>query len=347
MIISVTGYGATGASAYVDLLREFDEVQSFPASVEFQILQEPDGLVDLQYNIVESRRRLNSNAAIKRFKDNINNVRNSKLQRLTKGRFKKISNDYIDKIIMISWKGRSNFDPIDLRGFFDNRYFRIPNYLLGKVLALINKNMSWPLYQPRYFSYMDSESFCILTKEYIKELLEAGGMNIQRPIVLEQVFNTSNPTVGMNYFDKIYSIIVDRDPRDVFMLTNHIYKNAGSFMPNTGDVKKFVTYYRTIHTPKSKNPNIRYVWYEDLIFQYEKVCQFITEWLGIKHCLKGSYFKPDCSINNTQIFQRFPEYREDIRYIEKELIDYLYPFNEMKGNINFIPANCGIFDKQK
>ena len=64
MIIGVTGYGGSGASACIALIKEFDNVQFYRDSTEFQILQQPDGITDLRYNLVESRRRIRRNCKL-------------------------------------------------------------------------------------------------------------------------------------------------------------------------------------------------------------------------------------------------------------------------------------------
>ena len=47
MIIGITGYGYSGASAYIDVLKEFDGIQSLKKNNEFPIFQQTDGIFDL------------------------------------------------------------------------------------------------------------------------------------------------------------------------------------------------------------------------------------------------------------------------------------------------------------
>ena len=71
MIIGVTGYGVTGASAFIDLICEFEDVQHYDPHIELQLLQRPDSIRDLRFNLVESRRRLNISTSISRFVNHI------------------------------------------------------------------------------------------------------------------------------------------------------------------------------------------------------------------------------------------------------------------------------------
>ena len=65
--IACVGYHATGAGVIDDLFREFDNVAQGMYEVETRLLQDPDGISDLEYNLVENPHRLNSGYALKRY----------------------------------------------------------------------------------------------------------------------------------------------------------------------------------------------------------------------------------------------------------------------------------------
>lgn len=347
MIIGITGYGCTGASAVIDLLQEFEDVQSYRSSVEFQVLQQPDGILDLHYHVVEAGRRLSNNVAIKRFIRNINSPGTGQIRRFTNNQYEYLSMEYIRKIIQIQWKGKSAFDPPDLRLFYDTLRLKLFNKVVNKCLNMISKKMAWPPKGMRYFAMLDEHSFVKITREYIRDLLNASGFDLNKPIILEQLFNTSEPLAGVEYVDEPISIIVDRDPRDVYLLMNHYYSRGTSFMPDTGDVEQFITYYKNLHRKVVEDPRVIYVQFEDLIYDYNKTCEKIEIIMqGRKHIHKGQRFKPECSINNTMLYQKFPQYSDEIKKIEEELSEYLYPFEEKRKQINFVAADVGMFDRQ-
>ena len=66
-IISCASYYGSGSSAITDFVSEFDSVYSF-TDEEFRFVQDPDGVSDLEYNLVENFNRHNSGHAIKRYK---------------------------------------------------------------------------------------------------------------------------------------------------------------------------------------------------------------------------------------------------------------------------------------
>lgn len=346
MIVGITGYGATGASAYIDLLKEFEGIQSLPSSIEFQLLQQQDGICDLKYYLVKAGRRLSTNCILKRFQKNILNPRIYNVNKITGGKYKSLTEEYFKKLVQIQWQGKSGFDPVDIKSFYDVLSMRMVNRAINKILRNINGKYGWPLPQKRYFSYFNEEEFDRITSEYLHGILESLGFFNDSPIMLEQIFNTTHPTEGMEYFDDARSLVIDRDPRDVYVISNMTMRSGASFMPNTGDVKDFVSYYRALHTPKSNDPRVIYLQYEDLIYDYEQTILKISELLGLKHVNKGAFFKPEYSINNTQQYLKHPELEKEIQYIEEHLIDLLYPFDEKKSNITYTPKNVKAFDRQ-
>jgi len=66
--ITCVSYHATGSSAIDDFFKEFDNCTSGPSDYEARLLQDPDGISDLEYNLVENPHRLNSGFALKRFR---------------------------------------------------------------------------------------------------------------------------------------------------------------------------------------------------------------------------------------------------------------------------------------
>ena len=66
--VTCISYHATGSGAVDDYLREFDGFTYAPSDVECRFLQDPDGISDLEYNLVDNWHRLNSGFAVKRYK---------------------------------------------------------------------------------------------------------------------------------------------------------------------------------------------------------------------------------------------------------------------------------------
>lgn len=334
MIIGVTGYGYSGASALLDLLKEFEGIQYVP--FEFQIIQEPDGLLDLMNGLVKSKRRLYTNTVVNRFFNCINGYGCLNLSNYLNGKLGEISKNYINSLVELKWEGRSNYDPEDIRYTLDKRKFIFINKLVGTILKTFNHHIVWPPSKERFFAFLDEETFIQKTQQYVNNLLVEAGIDTAGTIILDQIFSSSDPLSGSEFFaDDVLSIIVDRDPRDVYIMTNILYPERCRFMPNLGDVDKFIKYYKLLHHNKTNDNRVLYLRFEDLIYRYDKTVSYLEGLLKKQHILPKSYFKPELSINNTQMFNNYPNYKEDISKIECELADYLFDFEVVKNNVLF------------
>ena len=323
MLLNVSGFGSTGASGYFDLISEFEGIQTFSRNVEFQIIQQPDGINDLFYGLFSGNRILHQNALYS-FLDNIVNKRNKPLDAVLNNRFRELSYEYFNSLDVISWKGKSSFDSLDYLNAFDRQPLAFCIKVYNKLLAPFNIRIN--NYKKRYYSLVTKDNFILNTKKYLKSLFECSGMDINKDILVEQCFGAENPLEGMIFFDEPISIIVDRDPRDVFILSNYLFKNDNAYMPNDGDVRKFVAYYKALHKTIVKDPRLFYVKFEDLVFRYEDTCLFIENLLHKKHIKKKESFKPELSINNTKLYIKYPCFADEIKYIEENLKGYLYDF---------------------
>lgn len=100
-VISCASYHGTGSSAITDFLGEFDNVCSM-TNYEFRFVQDPDGISDLEYNLVENHNRHNSGHALKRFKRltdfNAGTKFNKRYEPFFDNQYKKISYKYIDRL---------------------------------------------------------------------------------------------------------------------------------------------------------------------------------------------------------------------------------------------------------
>lgn len=336
MIIGITGYGYTGASAYIDVLKEFKDVQSLPQNTEFQIVQQSDGVIDLEYGLVFAKRRLHTNTTIKRFINSLNSNRNKNMDIISNGAYSKLFKEYIKILTQISWYGKSNYDPEDIKSFLSKHKKWIVNRAIAYIIRYFDKHAVWPPRQKRYFSYMEKEDFERITKQYFKKLLESFGFDLQKNIILEQVFNPFEPLSGAQFFDlPVVSIVVDRDPRDIFLLTNILYPENCGFMPCNCNVEDFVTYYKKLHSHLVDDKRVLYLRFEDLIYNYDETIGKLEKLLNSKNTNKGSIFKPELSINNTQMYLKYPQFEKEYKYIEENLNNYLYDFELAKSNVKF------------
>lgn len=157
------------------------------------------------------------------------------------------------------------------------------------------------------------------------------GADFNKPICLDQPFEGNNPTQSFAFFEDPYAVVVDRDPRDLFLAGKYSKDPNFKFTPKD-DVRKFVIYYRNMRIHKGPMDRVLFLKFEDLIYNYDESIKLLEDFLKLgKHKRPKELFDPDRSINNTQLIRLHPEDLENIKYIEEQLSEYLYPFERYRG----------------
>lgn len=325
MVISTCGYGYTGASAVLDFLRGYDSIQILE-SVEFQMLHQADGILDLKYYLVESRERIACNAAIKRFKRlQKSGVLACRLRKLMGNRLDELTDEYLSNLIQVAWKGRSNYDPDDVCARSKYGIIRFAHRAANYIFRKCKIKFSFPRYKERYFSIMTEERFDALTKDYLAKLMEALKVDMTKDLALDMLFSATNPRKGTEFFDEAKTIIVDRDPRDIFIVSQRSDEQY-TFMP-WDTAENFINYYRILRENTVITEDVLIVRYEDLIYDYWNTTQKIMDYLGYSERPNNEfkYFNPDVSVKYTNL-KNLGLYFSQIKSIEDKLPDYLYDF---------------------
>lgn len=324
MVVGVCGFGYSGSGAVIDLLKEYDCV-SLKFKEEFFFTYFPDGLIDLYYNsCVYLSRFFNYDVAAKRFLEFIK--KSNKIYGWDKEKQKeliKISQEFIDEISACSYNGYWSYDLVDMSFFRITRYFRI-----GKR---INKFFRSEIIKPDSKIYISKNdgSFICAAKKYINRVIELVGDDVYQDkdiYVLNQPFAANNPEASFPFFDDPKAIVVKRDPRDVYLMAKMYVKDDASWIPYQ-NVKAFIEFYKNQYKKLYSRENVLSISFEDLIYNYSDTVRSIEAFLGIKDGENGKHFKPELSVNNTKLYSKIAEYKDDIKMIEKELKDFLYCFD--------------------
>ena len=153
--------------------------------------------------------------------------------------------------------------------------------------------------------------------------------------MLDQPFAGNDPGKSLVYFRDARAIIVDRDPRDIYILAKKIYRRQAWQIP-TENVDDYIRYYANMHKQLVQNqicqnndPNILYVRFEDLVYNYEAASGKIMQFLGLKeHTHPGKCFDPGMSMINTQLYRKYPEFQKEIEQIERSLPEWIFHFED-------------------
>ena len=108
-IITAAGYYGTGTSAVIDLLKEYDNFSLVgKGDYEIRFVQDPDGIADLYYNIVENNHRHNTSDAIKRFlkycKYLNGDFYSKRYRKFFGNKFKELTIEYVNKLTQLKTK---------------------------------------------------------------------------------------------------------------------------------------------------------------------------------------------------------------------------------------------------
>lgn len=332
MIINVSGFGYSGSGAVIDLLKEFEDIQVL--DMELNILYVPDGIRDLEYHLCEDHYRfMSSDIAISRFIKRMDAI-SENFDKKDRKRFMEIAKNYIDSLVQVTWNGYSIIDRSEYSHLKRNLRIKLPD-LISTILSKIHIRM--PIKDPVRQMYLSIEpsNFLESTKTFFSNILDFIGYNQSNTIVVDQMLASDNNYHCIKYFDEIKIINVLRDPRDVYLLLKAELPNTGKAIPMfipTDSVENFINYYKLLVNPDPRTKDYTLiVQFEDLIYKYQNTIEKIKSFLSeSNHTNPKKYFNPDISINNTQLFYKYPEYKEDIEKIETELMDYLYPFDNFK-----------------
>lgn len=341
MIIGVCGFGFTGSGAVLDYLKGFDEL-CVNEKVELGFLYDPDGVLDLERSIVTNPIRFfSADAGIKKFERYMLSYELIQYMKRTMSEkeYRKLIKDYISSITKTEWFGFWHFDK---RRVSKTTYFF--KYKLGwKYLRIFDKlNYPIPSTYPnnsKMIIPVDSKTFIEITTAFIKELLKKMGAEMDKDLVLDQPFPVNCPQIAYHLFDdSCKSIIVNRDPRDLYIFVKKYARLDANFIPYK-TCNSFIDFYKNqMNICKFDDSTLR-IYFEDMIYNFDVTASCIRQFIGLDKIEPATnVFDKSKSIGNTQLFKRYPEYKDDITKIERELSNYLYDFEKYNiGEINAKP----------
>lgn len=332
--ITCSSYYGTGSSAITDFVSEFSNVFDF-STEEFRFIQDPDGISDLEFNLVECFNRHNSGHAVKRYKRLVDfysgNALSPKYSYYFGEKWRDYSYRYIDELTDFTYPGWWMYDLYDKGNWY---YFK--KRIMNKILHVTfwrnkpERQLNTLKKEITYCAHPSEKKFLEATRKYIYDLFCSVVPADKDTIMVDQLLPPMNIKRYLRYFDNnIQVIVVDRDPRDVFCLDKYVWKDG--MLPN--DAETFCQWYEYTRSHRKEESldtdQVHFIQFEDLVYRYDKVSKEVTDWLALKeenHALPFTRFNPSISINNTQVWKNIPESINEIKIIEHKLAEYLYKF---------------------
>jgi len=331
-IITCAGYHGTGSSAITNLVSEFSNVKSLGA-YEFRFLHDPYGISDLEYNLVENHNRLNSGRAMKKYLKYVDflsaNLIKKKYEKFFDDQFRSLSYKYIDDLTECRYNGYWHYDLID-KGRLYYYSYRLLTKLVKIPRKFFRQNVEKPYklirHEISYCAYPSEEEFLSKTKYYTTELFKCANRENFDYLMIDQLFPPSNIDRYLRYIeDDIKIIVVDRDPRDLYLWETLYWK--GTIIPR--NVEDFCTWYEVTRRHRDienyNSQNVLFIQFEDLIFNYESSVKKICAFIGFSpedHIHKKELFDPEVVMKKTQLYKEHQD--EKIAYIQKRLKKYCY-----------------------
>ena len=251
------------------------------------------------------------------------------------GGFYRLSKEFVDQITELQAHGWWHYDQMQM-----GPLIKYTDELISKVLAVIQGKHARTTKRysildiinvQSYFSAIDRQTFYRLARDYVAKVVEALNRDHAEYVMIDQLLPPSNVYQYLNYFDdNIRVVVVERDPRDVYLYTK-VYARE-KIIPYD-DVKEFCRWYEITRRHRKTEiydpQKVLFLHFEDLIYRYEETRDRLVAFVGMDskdHIHPLTTFDPAVSIHNTNMKGKFPQYRDDVVYIEKTLAEYLYRF---------------------
>lgn len=341
-IVDVSGYGNSGKSAVIQFLKGFNDIYSFPEEVEFELLRVPNGLLDLyvsnyyNWNLIRSDYKLKKFLKITERIGGIQNLNNpiSYLKYSGHNYNKYFNNKFVD----ISQKYVQNI--IELKQYMYWPYDNINNskfeMLISKLSSKIKKNL---LVTEVNYSYRDK--FKEYSSNYIHELFD-NLPSSKNFVLLNNAFEPYNTSTCVDLIKNSCSIIVDRDPRDIYANLINIeesfkpefesYKHSDTLKKQItafNDIDVFIKRYKILkqNVQINNEENILRISFEDFILNHKNTSDKILNFIDLNSHKKNSYnvFDSNKSKQNIGIWKKYKNSIE-IKKIENELSEYCFDF---------------------
>lgn len=330
--IACSGYHATGSGVIDDLFREFDNVAQGYYEAESMFLQAPDGLSDLEFHLVENPNRLNTGIAIERFLRYVKDQRRM-YNKIFGPEWEDICHEFIDSISKFQYIGYHVPQLMVKRPF--TKYMILFHKVVNRLRPQMCRKPVWYDYFPyerEYHASIEENEFLEKTRNFMEKLSSKIPANDKTEFVLfDQLIGVDNPNRYMRYVKDLKTIIVDRDPRDLYI---HHEIHGDHALPKRNPYQ-FSVHYRDIRKRKydTDPSNVLFVTFEDMIYNYEKMVKKVIDFVGISsehHVAPMTHFVPSISKQGTRLWERYPQYNDAIKVIEQELPEFLYNYDEGK-----------------
>lgn len=344
MNIGVTGFYGTGSSAIIDLLREYDEVEcAIDERYEHYVFLLKDCLFDLGNSLFsESSNYMIVDKSINNFIDEMKRQNKynfgwyGSYKNLTGNKFMNIVDNFVNEISYTKVLKKNFTQAKGVRFSLIKGVLQVGAAILkGYKIKKFGRVYTFYKNNARRYLKVTKEEFLIHARKFIEDyfaLFKSNSVMIYDHLLLPEQIHMVD-----DYFNEDFRlIVVDRDPRDVYISSKYIWsqvKWGAQESPFVDNIQGFENYWKNTHyammSNEKLNKNVLIVNFEDLIYNYDETKKKIEHFCKLdekKHIKKMEYFNPKESINNTQVFHANPDYENETNEFSEDLRVLYYPF---------------------
>lgn len=349
MKIAVTGYCGTGSSAVIDLLSEYDNCTKGKIKhYEHIPFYTPNGLFDLEDKLLKGNNLHRSDEAIESFINEMKRLNKNNFcwfggyQKNYGKEFEYIYTEFVNQITEYYFEGNWSYDFIGYKFSFYKYIKDISKLLLkNKNSKNIGKSLNIKKDNIIKNSFVTEEEFFKAAKLFVDKYMNMINTDNNANIIFDHLVLPHNLFRIPNYFDDDFRVIVvDRDVRDMYILSKYVWPAMGLGAPFPKIKEDFVLFWEKMRLCEKyiDDDRILRINFEDLIYKYEDTVDKIEKFLGLdkdRHVNIKKIFIPEKSIKNTQNYLIKEEWSKEAEYIEKNLRNYVYNFPyKIKTSLN-------------
>lgn len=347
--VDLSGYVISGKSAVIELMQEFDGYFCAGRDVEFELCRVRNGLRDLESALVDNWNPAGATLAVRKFLDLIDGMGRSPSLYNIFGQYNSFATKYDDKFhgqfTALATEYANSLVSFQFRSQVAHPYLfrsRI-QFFIDRILLKTGLRGTYKIED--ILMTVPPKKFYILTRRFLDNLFNqhnffSGDSKLGSSISKYERYNTfvmSNaaepfsPSKTLNLFNNCKQIIVDRDPRDMYLaVTQEDDRGEKKHFSISGeeDIKIFVERYRYLRQRteliSETDERRKIIMFEDLVLNYEKTVLSILEFLqedSSLHIHKKKFFDPESSLKSVGMWRNIQNSSE-IDYISKELPEY-------------------------
>ncbi len=309
--VAVSGYGWSGSGAVVDLLKELEGFGDIGR--EFWLVKHPDGVLTLDHALTEDWSLLASDNAIRNFLWLVRKLARPfpwglSYKRRIHRDICSLADEYVDNLTSLTFTGSTYA-----------HHTRSRCTAMSVVGEHIKKQCGWPgVGRKMWLAQPGREAFRHATQAFMNSIfVPVAERNQLDAVILDQAIPPGAIVRAAEYFNDIKFIIVDRDPRDIYVeLYNGNHLIGPALRQCADSAERYIEWHKRLRvfddyeSPSAITKNrVHYVRFEDLVHSEAATRARLFAFLGgdVKHAHARRYFDPSYSCRNIGLWKRYPD----------------------------------------